>query len=75
MNVLLTDTRDDLYEDVKMDEIIPKMYKNTEMKPPSFLQLCLDNRRENIARYLINNGVEMWQDVVVSFLFKSSFHT
>lgn len=48
-----------------MTDILPNMYKNTESKPPGFLQLCLDNRRENIARYLINNGVEMWEDIVV----------
>ena len=64
--VCLADTRDDLYEDVKMSDIIPKMYKSLADKPPGLLQLCLDNKRENIARYLINNGVEMWEDVVVS---------
>ena len=60
------DTRDDLYDDVEMKDIIPGMYKSSSDQPPSLLQLCIDNRRENIARYLINNGVDMWEDVVVS---------
>jgi len=56
-----------------MADIMSKMYKNTSDKPPGFLQLCLDNKRENIARYLINNGVDMWEDVVVCLFILTEF--
>lgn len=49
-----------------MEDIIPGMYKSTTEQPPSLLQLCVDHRRENIARYLVKNGVDMWTDVSVS---------
>lgn len=64
-DVIIADTRDDLYEDVKMADIMSGMYKNTTDEPPGLLQLCLDHRRENIARYLIKNGTDMWEEVTV----------
>lgn len=54
---LVRDTRDELFEDVKLDQVTEQMFKPAGDTPPSFLQLCIDYKRENIARFLLNSGL------------------